>query len=94
MIATIIGFLLLIISYINGYFLLERLKTTHYDVWFALKKPRLGDSNVNKKWWTFLKFIWGGKFLYLNDSQLTFLCFSAIFLELGIFIAFMFVLFV
>lgn len=93
MTATLIGLLFLAISYINGYYLLQRLKVSHYDVWIALGTPKLGDSNVTRKWWIFLKFVWGGNFFHLNDSQLTFMCVTAMILELGVLIAFLFVLF-
>lgn len=93
MTATLIGLLFLAITYINGHFLMQRLKMSHHNVWVALGMPKLGDSNVSGKWWFFLKFVWSGKFLQLKDSQLTFMCVTAMILELGVFIAFMFMLF-
>jgi hypothetical protein len=90
--ATLICLILLAISYINGYVLLKRLKTSHHDTWVTLGTPKFGDSNLSKQWIGLLKFVWRGSGFRQNDYQLAILCVIAMTLEIGIVIAFLFVL--
>ena len=74
----ILLFAVLLFSFVNGVWLLHRIKNTHPVVWNELGKPSFALNTGVRPRLALVLYIWSLRFRSLNDPKLSFACWAAI----------------
>jgi hypothetical protein len=78
----LILFAVLLFSFVNGAWLLHRIKNSHPKVWNELGQPTFALSTGIRPRLALVWYIWTLRFRDLNDSKLSLSCWAAIASEL------------
>lgn len=84
----LVFFVLFVLSYLNGTFLIRHLRIVHNKLWLELNEPSLAKSNVGKSRLQLMSFVWRFRFLDIRDTTLTIYCVVGLVLEVGIMLTF------
>lgn len=81
-------FAVLGLSYVNGSWMLKRLRSHHSEAWGSLGEPSLSQSNLSQPRLALLRFVWSMRFRSLNDASLSMHGFIAMVLEIVLVVLF------
>jgi len=68
----------------NAAWLLGRMKAAHSEVWMALGRPTLSQSNLARPRLALLKYVWSFRFREVNDRMFVLACWAALVAEVAL----------